>query len=586
MTLTLEVTGEVISEVNPLTGLIIDDKNMLGVEYEALRKIIAQMVGAINTLHQQVETCKDVDEQLLDSVQHLEQQLSSFEVRSRECEDTCQEMRLQLGTMAMDQKSSAEPVEQTVSAPVSELSRKDMAEIDRKIDQLKCDLAELKGIEEANAQAFHSKAEMLENTLERHQDFFDEDLEHRMQQSDDERGAIRAEMEAMRNSIEDISNQKASKEQVGEFAIRVETLDGGLASMRKMLEEASKEFTELDRLGELVRENQSKMQDMWSAFSKEAQEMREWASTNFLQLRGAVCSKMSEQEGKDHITEIRKEVRDLAPFLSEAMARVEASMNHKAEANEVQRLADDVEQLNRTAGKPKQLLMGTKCLACEREVHTSNATETGPVSLVDKQQEQMLWNDVQRAIDKKVDHRPGQKDVLRYVAIHVGDATRMNATVGHGFYDCRDFPEPGTHHLVKVGAGGGAYNSRPNTVGERSPAREHPPLYRVSPRRPQKLAQATAPLISTTLRPDMKGPNKTLKKAIGSAADNVPPARATDPATTAPLGDSEAYTPVRMQPAAHTGMSQRSATDFDADDIDPYADCSDSPNDAYVVQRH
>merc|ERR1719454_1022773 len=191
---------------------------MLGVEYEALRKIIAQMVGAMNTLYQQVETCKDTDEQLLDSVQHLEQQLSSFEVRSRECEDTCQEIRLQLGTMVMDQKSSAEPVEQTVSAPVSELSRKDMAEIDRKIDQLKCDLAELKGTEEANAHAFHSKAEMLENTLERHQEFFDEDLEQRMQQSDDERGAIRAEMEAMRNSIEDINNQKASKEQVAEFA--------------------------------------------------------------------------------------------------------------------------------------------------------------------------------------------------------------------------------------------------------------------------------------------------------------------------------------------------------------------------------
>lgn len=561
MTLTLEVTGESIEDGSPLTSLKLDDRNMLGTEYEALQKIIEQMCRAMNVLHQSVEKCKDDDEQLLDAVQHLEQQISSFEVRTRECEDTCQEIRLQLGTMVTESQRAPEKEEVEVQ---SDVSKKDLNEVIQKLDNLMRDVEATKKAVQKDADVQHQKMAEIEETMSRHQEFFDDDLEGRLAQFDDDRGAMKAELDAIGKSVEHATNHKASKVEVNEIASHVHRLDEGQSANSRMLQEAGEQFEKLNGLATKIDENQRNIQEMWSMFGKESQELREWASAGFVQLRSAVCTKMGEQEATSQVGEIRKEVRGLAPFLSEAMARVEASMNQKAEASDVQRLADQMEGFDKAAGRPKQLLVGTKCLACDRVVSTADTTDGGAVSLMDRAQQEELWHEVQRSLDKTIDHRqPGQKDVLKYVAIHVGNETSSHA--GHKRILCRNSQDeaPGGHSLMRVGGGGG-FLSRPQTHSgcDRSPPREMPSLYRVPPRRPGKFVAQPPVTGITSSRPL----NRSIRAAVGSAADNVP--HATDPTLQSQTAPEALYSPVRMQPGAHSGMSQPQASDYDIFDMD------------------
>jgi len=577
MTLILEVTGDEIDDGKPLASLLLDDKSMLGVEYQALQKIIVQMVQAMNALHQQVGKCQEGEEQMVDSMQHIEQQLSTFEIRSRDNEESCQEIRLQLGTMAF--ASQEAPEDEIAPEEKSDVTRQELTDIIQKVDGIMRDVENESRSQRGSIDSQNRKMGEIEDMMNKHQEFFDDDLEGRLAQNDDDRHAIKADLEAVRTSLEECNNRKASKVEVGDIAQHVKTLDEGQTSNSRMLQEAGKQFTKLDGLADLVNENQSRMQEMWAMFSKESQELREWASSGFVQLRSGVQSKMSEQEALSHVGEIRKEVRDLAPFVSEAMARVEADMSHKAEASDVQRLQDQYDVLNRNTGRPKQLLVGTKCLACDRQVSTAGETDRGPICLNDKRQEEELWNEVQKALDKGVDHRqPSQKDVLKYVAIHVGNPSSSPAGRSFEHRDRHD-ETPGGHYLMRVGGGGGSLG-RPKTHDgcDRSPPREMPTMYRVSPRRPGKYV-AAPPVTGTSRGGPRRAGGTSVRAALGSAADNVPspgrnPEQSNAMSSTAP----EAYWPVRIQPGAHSGMAQPHGTDYDVSD-----QASDGESDAYVI---
>lgn len=569
MTLTLEVTGDTVAE-SFLSSLILDDKNMLGIEYEGLRKIIAQVVRASNMLGKHVDKLRDDDEQLNDAVQHLEQQIASYEVRVRECEDTCQEVRLQIGTMIVEQQQKQpEPEIQATS----EVSRKDLSEIMTRIDGLSRDQENARQTQQNDVEVLHRKCSEHEDTLNRHQDFFQDELEARLTQSDDDRVAIKSDLEAVRQALEDSNARKASKVEVNDLAHRLQELCHEHATDHQMLADAHRHFKKLDGLTDLVNENQSRMQESWAKFGIESQELREWAARNFNELRSAVRGKMNEEDGLSHVREIRRELRELAPFLSEAVTRVEEEVRHKADVSGVVKLQDGIDILHRQAGRTKQLLLGTKCLACDREIDSTTATDKGPVSLVERRQEEELWNEVQRTLHQQADPRGRSRDVLRYVAIHVGSPMRERDLAGKGIFQARDHDEqvPGGHYLMRTSGGAGAPLSRPQTSDghERAAPREVPPLVRVPPRRPGRFGPPSGGTSWRRSAGNEATQNTTVRGALGARQGQplLPKPPSTAPAAPETVNDDamESYSPVRHQPAAQTGFAQPQATDFEDD---------------------
>merc|ERR1740130_1274322 len=166
----------------------------------------------------QVEKLREDDDQLLDAVQHLEQQISSFEVRSRECEDTCQEIRLQLGTMVMESQKSPDEEGKEVAAARSEVSRKDLNEVIQKLDVLTHEVQVTKSRQESDMAAQDRKVTDLESSIERHQDFFDDELEGRLTQFDEDRQGLKGELEVLREGLAETNNRKASKVELGDVA--------------------------------------------------------------------------------------------------------------------------------------------------------------------------------------------------------------------------------------------------------------------------------------------------------------------------------------------------------------------------------
>jgi hypothetical protein len=342
---------------------------------------------------------------------------------------------------------------------------------------------------------------------------------------------------------------------------RLHVLAEGQAANHQMLSTAQRNFQELSVLNELVKENKDRMQEMWKLFGQESQQVREWASSGFSELRAAVRAKMDEREAFRLVDDIRKEVRDLAPSLSEAMSRLEVDVRHKADLSSVAKLEDVTEELVRTIPRPKQLLIGTKCLACDRIVSERQCTDKGTL-LADRQQEEQLWSEVQKALNNtKVDSRPpGSKEVLKYVAIQVGSPSKAIALDGHsGIFDARDLGLGG-HHLVRAGGGGGGF-SRPQTSCDpstRRQPREPPPLVRIAPRRPVQTPRQG--------QPHRMPPGHSMRAALGQMPSTSTPAVDKRASTTnAPAADTKEddwlLSSLRQQPAAHSGMSQPQATD-------------------------
>lgn len=556
MAIRLILTDEVVKTDGHLASLELDERGMLHVQHQAMNTVVGQVVRAINGACEQVEKVTVESEQNVDSISALEGHLAAFEARIRECEDACQEVRLQFGTMA------------TGPRPGSPQEREDSPEQIGALDAL---LEQISSISERQAAAermqeedrenFATKFDKANDLLIRHQDFFDDELETRLTQAEDDRVAIKAEVEALRSGLEDCNNKKATKVAAEELSRKVAELLEGHEEDHRMLTDARKQFVKLDGLTDLVNDNKIRMQDMWKLFSQESQGLREWASSGFNELRVAVRSKMEESDAQAHVNELRREVRELSPFLSEAVSRMESGLRLKAEASQVGRLKDGLDQLERQSGRPKQLLIGTKCLGCDREVSTAGFTDKSVIRLDRDRQQEDLFHEVQRVLAHE--QNPGHpdklgsapSDVLKYVAIHVGKPVKTRGTAtGMGMFDSTDPRDcsPGSHELIRSApstAGVPANPRRPHTHDSsitRSPPREIPPLVRITPRKPQPPPRITsgsyAPMASRDGQPRRPIPQQTMRAALGPAP--LPPSQATP----------------RMQPGAGQVHQQPSAT--------------------------
>merc|ERR1719506_228117 len=126
----------------------------------------------------------------------------------------------------------------------------------------------------------------LEESLGEQQHFLDDELEPRLTQNDDQRIAIRADVEAIRQTLKETNDRKASKVGLSDVAHRALMLEEAQEKIKTSLEDATEQFDHLSGLTDLVSENKKKMQYQWDLLGKESQNLREWASTGFAELRG------------------------------------------------------------------------------------------------------------------------------------------------------------------------------------------------------------------------------------------------------------------------------------------------------------
>jgi hypothetical protein len=497
--LTLEVTGESVADGGPLGCLSLDGKNAISFEYDALQKVIVQLVNAINVLSQQVAKLQEDQEEMVEGVHAVEQQLAGFEVRLVEADDTCKQVSLQVGTMVTEQQSKPDKTESQLSLS-AEGSRKDMLELSERIAAASEEIEKVRKTQTLDTIELKKKCQELDETLLKHQDFFDGELLNQLTEHEEGMALVKADLEALQKSFDESNARKATKMEVADIAHRVQTLAEDQASDNSMLRNAQKQFLKLNSLTDLVNENKHRMQEMWNLFGKESQELREWAATGLVELRGAVRSKMEEREALNAMAEIQKDVRELGPYISEATLRLEMALEKKADATVVEKLEDIL----------------------KAEFHGANGSSER--------------------------HLIGAKDAYR----HGSDYSPIRTFEG------RDRSETLTSTTVLRAGGGGVARPRTHEMVERSPPREPPTLVRYSVRRPApvpaKRATFAAGKSSRSMRDALGGmPHPPAvpglpRRQQQSAEEDLP--------DVLPL--------LRQQPGAHSGMAQPQASDFHA----------------------
>mmetsp|Transcript_82063 Transcript_82063/g.129212 ORF Transcript_82063/g.129212 Transcript_82063/m.129212 type:complete len:532 (-) Transcript_82063:215-1810(-) len=503
--LTLEVTGESVADGVPLGALILDDKNAIGFEYDALQKVIVQLVGAINLLSQHVAKLQEDQEQTFEGAQALEQQLAGLELRMRECDDTCQQIRLQVGTMVSEHDKQPEIMHKQTSIPMSEVGRKDLLELSEKIADAHEELERARRTEISDVMDIRRKCQEFEETLHRHQDFFDGELNAQLTEAEESTALLKADLEALQKAFDESNARRATKVELADVAHRVHVLAEGQASNHSMLTSAQKQFLKLDGLAELVNENKHRMQEMWDLFGKESQELREWTATGFVELRSAVRSKMGEREAMTLIEEIQKDVREFGPFVSEAIYRIEVDLSHKAEASAVTKLEDILNAESYSS-------------------YNSEAAKTANKQTSDR-------------------HGMGGREfspTRNFEGRDPNDTVRSSASGQHFF-------RAGAASSVR---GGGFSRPRTRETFERSPPREPPTLVRVSPRRTVPAPPPRSSMKNRSMRGALGMPQTTATMGKGrqqqSAEEDLP--------DFLPL--------LSQQPGAHSGTAQPQASDY------------------------
>jgi len=293
-----------------------------------------------------------------------------------------------------------------------------------------------------------------------------------------------------------------------------------ISQEQAMLSKARAHFEKLDALVMMIEENKQLMQELWRLFRKETLELRQWASHGLHELRGDLRTKMDAAEAIENVDKLRSEVRSIGPSLSEATTRVALDVRHKAEKLDVIRIQDTVAELAKHSTRTGQLLIGKKCISCDRVASAVDSTDLGHVELQRVRQQEELLKEVEQAIamrdwplssmTEQQRNRSPVRDggLMKYVAIHVGSPRSVGAgnppATGPGIFEVRSDSGQGADNHVIVPTPrasrpstcpeGASRSRQPNGFGgptggqnsdrsARAPPREMPPLVRTNPRR-------------------------------------------------------------------------------------------------------
>lgn len=366
MTLKLDMTGELVGANERLSTFVIDDEGTLGASHYTLRKVLTQLVNASNAQCHTERAMKEDITAISETLHALEHQIAAVEARVRECEETCQEMRVQVRTMDVMPSSQAQ-----------EMKNRE-ADVLKKSQQLDGLAGRVTKMEKTLAKVLSdsdSRMGKFEEQWWRFRDGFNNNCEERFTKVDDMLLALQADFGVLRQTIIEVNMHKAGKTEFEEVALRIDSLMKNTEKNQLMLTEARAQYAKVDCMSELINANKSTMQEMWRSARGEAQDLREWASQCLEGLKQRIRVKMDEATAADQLNGLRKEMREALPHLSAMVSRVKADMLNKADNAEVVRLQERLSDLGKLCENPKQLLVGKKCLACDRSVTSLGVTD-------------------------------------------------------------------------------------------------------------------------------------------------------------------------------------------------------------------
>lgn len=528
--LTVESTNEVVlSEDDEVAQLYVDRTGNLALQTETARRIVMQLVNALNAQHVQSQKMHLEMEENTGVVSVLEQTSADQGKAVRIAQEHIMELQASFGKMSakldaferrLQQDRDTTALENAVRKATESL--KDQKEGIRAIS-VRMDTLD-RSVREA-VKAMQGDIKEMEENLQEHQSAMEEDMETRLREADESVLSLKLDLEACQMNITETSKAKASRselEAVNRALIRI------MDSVQKdhaVLEEAAGNLGRLEECINMSHENKARCEEISKVFRQEASELREWASRVNAEVRDKIREKMDRGEAEHRLTELQRRLNESVAALAETFARAEHSMNHKASLSLVQRLQHAVEDIKPPSHLARRLFIGTpRCIACDQDIPEA-ATDPHSVDTLSTKQEHELYQKVQRALGKE---GKDAVDVLKYVAVKVGSPRR------HGNVELRDDAEtgvPGGHVLVTTptatkpggagGAGLGGYNGGggghdPAPMPPRAPAREVQPIVRVTPRRPATGGSGHLPSVNTGMFRPQPQPQWSLKQCLGS----------------------------------------------------------------------
>eukprot|EP00928_Gymnodinium_smaydae_P038675 TRINITY_DN26625_c0_g3_i1.p1 TRINITY_DN26625_c0_g3~~TRINITY_DN26625_c0_g3_i1.p1 ORF type:complete len:645 (+),score=157.19 TRINITY_DN26625_c0_g3_i1:252-1937(+) len=417
----------------------------------------------------------------------LRKQATSLDVRVSELEVSNRELRIQLGTaIARDNEDDKVPVN-TLSTGVSDDQLNRLAE---RTEEIAVDMqAQFQTLASEEKNLARGLNDLLQS-LNRVETVVIDGIDQRLVSFDFALTALKVDVESLRASLQDQAVEKASKDDVSKVAQSVNNCTAEINKNREILREASHSFEKLDDCYRLASAASEGMQETMRLFREEAAQTREWCSRCFSEVRGSVqaltaADTATQNRAEQQVDELRASVAEL----SERDSRLEAMLRLKAEGSDVIRLAEKMGLMASQVGKKTQMLLGTKCLTCDRPI---SPTAGGISTVTDRpvqedaerfRQQETLYEEVHRALQAS----GGDQQSVQLVSVHVGRPLAVCDKSGRGQYKAVDLRDrsPGAYRLV----GPAHVPTRPATgdhggapIPPRAPPREATPLVRMVPR--------------------------------------------------------------------------------------------------------
>lgn len=502
MALTLQGTGEVLLDGTEFLGsFYVDRTGGIGLESEVIRKCIERLVRALNIEHDQVVRLQTEMDEMHGVVHSLKELTSDHSKLFAQAQDGVMDIRIEMGKLAarLDMMDRRALNDRGNSGVEGDFQQNKILEELRELKDASKDLglrteAAMKAQRE-DGKKFASQLEECEEKLARHAVLIEEELDQRLRDADEAVLSLKLDLEAAQVSLTESNKVKATRAELADMQRTLKAMQQDVQADHATLEEAATNLGKLHECVSMAKENKARSEDIWRVYREESQELREWAARALAELREGLREKMDRSAAMHKLQELEANARGTTAHLAEAAARAEAGIQRKADAGELAKVMHSMREIQ-TQGdrRTRQLLVGTKCLACDRDINLHEVTEAGALDAAREKQQQDLYREVQRVLSVAPTPGLGQ-DVVKLVAVHVGSARRLH---GNGVsYETRDIRDtsPGSHRLI-MSRPSSARGSTPRGPGlgaarmladagdlpARSPAREVPPLLRASPR--------------------------------------------------------------------------------------------------------
>mmetsp|Transcript_38075 Transcript_38075/g.107600 ORF Transcript_38075/g.107600 Transcript_38075/m.107600 type:complete len:588 (+) Transcript_38075:1-1764(+) len=514
ITATLDVTGDVVLNGSEKLGtFVLDRGGALSMDHTTLYNVVLRLVRAINAQGEQLNTILTESDGLHGTVHAVEQQVLSFESRINEIEDLSRKMGVQLDTISANERADAGD---------DDIKHEDFVQLQERVAALAERIDAVDQQESSNAAKLGGRLTSCEEVCGRHQDTLDDDVEPHLSHLDDVMLALKMDLESVQVSLKDVTAKKASRAEFGEMQKNIEEVLEQQRAEQATLQDAHRNLQKLDACVTMAAENRERVQEIWRILKEESQESRDWCARQFSDLRGGLVTKMDGTEVLGYIEDLRGQVRSCSSIMAAATSRVEAGFRHKAEIGDVVRLQDTLEDMRtQSDDAPRQLLLGTRCLACGRGITSADGTDQGPVDALGERQHEGLIKNLQRMLSS-AHGPPGDQEAVKYVAVHVGSPARVRGAGAGPSYEGRDARDhsPGTYSLLREPGG-----SRPGTRGRtpqgaaggaRMLPREVPPLVRIVKRPPGLEQRAAASPRVPLPNPHQPATHRSVRAALGT----------------------------------------------------------------------